>query len=375
MRHLLSSSLALLIVAVLVVPMDAGAKRKKVQEEQPPPPEPATFQVYGTIFQDQHDYEYGKREDCDLFIYLVEGGQAVTDATVTVGEHTLTPDSWFAGRYRVLQQCIAPGTVLPIHIQRANQFWNGEVTMAGYPVFTAPALNAEVPATEDITLTWQAAEGAQRYRVDVDGIDQHWVTSEPKLVISKAELPPYQHHKITLTAYGTAVDPDAAAAPLSGAEATWPGLNPVTRVHTEFDFGPGLMGQNWAGQQVIRWWLEDGKTYDEELFKVWLVLNKDGTYILRRVKIGFFEQGMLNGTEIPWEFYDTGVFHLGEAGVLELESGESEITWSATYADPALSLLKILPPTEDDLIKKQRRHDGPPEPWELQIEEVEPVVF
>ena len=371
------TTIALLTILALAAPLEATAKRKKKpdEEEAPPQPEPATFQVYGSFVQDQFDYEYGKRMECDLYLYLVDGGQPVTDATVTVGETVLEPDSWLPGRYRKIQACVEPGTPLPVHIQRANQFWDCNTAMLGFPVIVEPAFGTEVPATSDLTIRWEPAEGATSYRLDVEGMDKHWVTSEPWIVLPKEEVPPYQHHEITLTAYGAGANPDATTTPLNGAEPTWPGLNPVTRTRTELDFGPGLMGQNWAGQQVIRWWLEDGKTYDEDLYKVWLLLNKDGSYVLRRIKIAFFEQGMLDGREIPWEFYDTGTFRLAEAGVLALESGESDLQWTASYKEPALSLLKILPPTEDPIILKQRRYDGSPKAWELQIEDVEPVTF
>ncbi len=356
-------------------PADASAKRKKqVEEEAPPEPVPATFQVHGTFFQDLTVFEYGEQVECDLHVYLVEDGQPVTDATVQVGEITMSADSLVAGRYQVKQQCVDPGTVLPIHITRANQFWDGESTMIGYPTITAPAMAEEVPVSGDLVVRWEPAEGAVRYRVELDGVREQWVVDGTEATIPKEQVPPYQHHRMTVTAYGTDVDPEAAAPAVSGGGKTWAGFNPVTRVRTEFDFGPGLMGQPWTGPAVMQWW-EDEKTLDEDLFQLWLSLEGGGGYVLKRVKIAAYENGVLDGREIAWEIFDMGTYSIGEGGSLTLQSGENEHGWKADYADPTITLVRVWADTDDADELKRRRYQGKPKPWPLEIGVVEPVDF
>ena len=380
MRHSGPTTLLLaILITLLITPAVSHAKRKKppVEEEQPVQMIPATFLVYGTFLQDQFDYEYGERVECDLYLYVIQGTEPVTDATVAVGDLSLPTDNWLPGRYRAVQQCVDPGTGLSVHITRENQVFDLERSMIGFPLLQKPAVEEVVPATSDLVVSWDAAEGATSYIVEIEGIDKRWVTSEPTVTIPKADVPPYCHLKLTLTAIGASADPDAAVAPLSGAEKTWPGLTPVTRVRREFSFGPSLMNQNWAGQTVMHWWVTDDE-YDDDLFKVWLRLTPDGRYELNRVKIGLFENGMLDGREIPWELYDAGSFALGEGGKLDLTSDLEDYTWTATYADPTLTLLQVLAPTDDAVLKKQRaymKRKGFPKAWELTIQEVEAVEF
>jgi hypothetical protein len=367
------------VIAALLTPTAADAKRKKppVEEEQVVTPIPATFRVYGTFLQDQFDYEYGERVECDLYLYVVQGSEPVTDATVSVGDLALPADNWLPGRYRAIQQCVEPGAGLSVHITRENQVFDLERSMIGFPVLQTPAVEEVVSATSDLVVSWDAAEGATAYTVELEGLGKRWTTSETQLSIPKAEVPPYCHLKLVVTAYGANADVEAAIAPLSGAEKTWPGLTPVTRVRREFSFGPSLMNQNWAGQAVIHWWVSDNE-YDDDLFKVWLRLTPDGQYVLHRVKIALFENGMLDGREIPWEVYDTGTFALGEGGNLELKSELTEDGWTANYTEPTLTLVQVFAPTDDAVLKKQRAHmkrKGFPEAWDLTIQEVEAVEF
>ncbi len=380
MRHSgLTTLLLALLIAVFLTPAVSDAKRKKppVEEEETVQTIPATFLVYGTFLQDQFDYEYGERVECDLYLYVVQGGEPVTDAAVSVGDLTLPGDNWLPGRYRAVQQCVDPGAGLSVHITRENQVFDLERSMIGFPVLSKPAVEEVVPATADLVVSWDAAEGATAYTVEIEGLDKRWVTTEPTVTIPKADIPPYCHHKMTLTAIGASADPEAAVAPLSGAEKTWPGLTPVTRVRREFSFGPSLMNQNWAGQATIHWWVADDE-YDDDLFKVWLRLTPDGRYELNRVKIGLFENGMLDGREIPWELHDAGTFALGEGGKLDLQSDLDDNGWTATYAEPTLTLLRVLADTDDATEKKQRsfmKRKGFPKAWELTIQEVEAVEF
>lgn len=360
--HLLT---AVLVAALLLPTLDATAKRKPKKEEVPAV-EPATFQVFGYFLQEKSNFDYGDKLECDLTIYVVEGDQPVTDATVTVGDIAVPHDQYFEGRYKVLQNCVDAGTTLPIKIQRGNQLWEQTRTMPGYPELQEPAADARVPADRDLTVRWLAADGARTYRTRLVSGNGEWFSSGPSVSIPKTEIPPFCRHEIELSAIGAAIDRKSETQPLSGAERAWPGVTPITCVHGEFDFGPSLVDVDWAGQAVV----------EEKLHKVWLHLDPDGGYLILSVKIGTFEQAMLNGEAIEWLDHDGGSYRLGNDGNLLLESVDTEgLTWTASYADPTITLQRVLPPTDDPEEQKKRKYDGPPEPWEMKIEEVEPVMF
>ena len=299
-RH---SLVALALAAALLLPTVGADAKKKKPKDEPPPQEPATFQVYGYFLQEKSNFGYGDKFECDLTIYVVEGDQPVTDATVTVGDITLEHDQFFEGRYKVQQTCVDPGTALNAKVVRGNQVWEQSRTMVGYPEFQEPEAGGRVPADRDLSVRWLAADGAVSYRVQIEGRDGEWYSSAPHVEIPKAEVPPFSHHTLALTAIGSAIDRKAATKPLSGAETCWPGLTPLTRVTREFDFGPSLVSVNWAGQTV----------FDEKLHKVWLYLDPDGMYFVRSVKIGTFEQAMLNGKAIEWLDHDAGTYSAGRS--------------------------------------------------------------
>lgn len=379
MRPHANASLFLTIVLTLsMMPATALGKRAKkdVEPEPAPASEPATFQVHGIFLQDQVKYGFGTKLECDLFVYVSEGDQPVTDAVVTVAGMDLPGDSWFEGRYRLQGSCVDPGAALPVRVERGTQVWEQTRTMPGFPALEQPAKATEVPVTADLSVAWTAADGATLYAVDVAGEEGRWSTDQTTLSVPADAVSPFQHHSLTVTAYGAPVVLEEAVKPLSGAEPVWPGLTPVTRVSGEFDFGPWLVDQNWIGDTVIQWWLEDGKTMDEDLFKVWCLLSPGGTYRIQRVKIALYEQGIHFEKEIPWEDYDSGSVRIDADGHMSLVSDDSEgLTWKGTYADATLTLLKVLPPTEDADEKKRRRYQGAPKPWALQVGDVEPVEF
>ncbi|MDP7112696.1 MAG: hypothetical protein QGH45_12070, partial [Myxococcota bacterium] len=332
--------------------------------------------VYGVYLQDQVKYGFGTKLECDLYVYVAEGEQPVTDATVTVAGMALPQDSWFEGRYRLQGSCVDPGAELPVRVERGTQLWEQTRTMPGFPALDQPAKAAENAATSDLTVAWTAADGAALYSVEVTGEEGRWSTDQTTLTVPADAISPFQHHSLTVTAYGLPVDLDAAVKPLSGSEPVWPGLTPITRVSGEFDFGPWLVDQNWIGDVVIQWWLEDGKTMDEDLFKVWCLLSSGGSYQIQRVKIAAYEQGIHFDKEIPWEEYDAGSVRIGADGQMSLVSDATEgLTWSGSYAAAELTLLMVLPPTEDTDERKRRRYQGAPKPWVLQVGDVESVEF
>ncbi len=355
-----------LLAAALLLPVAGAGAKKKNKVEEPPPAEPASFQVYGFYLQEKSNFGYGDKFECDLTIYVVEGDQPVTDATVTVGDLAVPHDSFFEGRYRVQQSCVEPGTALPVRVVRGNQVWEQARSMPGYPGIQEPAAGARVPADRDLVVRWLAADGAPSYRVTLASADGEWFSSGPQVTIPKDEVPPFCHHELVVEALGSAVNRKAETKPLSMAESVWPGVTPITRVRSEFDFGPSLVDVDWAGQAVV----------DDKLHKVWLHLDPYGSYQIRSVPIGTFEQAMLNGEAIDWLDHDGGTYRLGDKGSLLLESDATEgLTWTASFADPALNVQRVLPPTEDADELKKRKRDGPPDPWELKIEDVEPVEF
>ena len=361
-----------------LMPALAFAKKAKKDSDPEPPAasEPATFQVYGVYLQDQVKYGFGTKLECDLYVYVAEGEHPVTDATVTVAGMALPQDSWFEGRYRLQGSCVDPGAELPVRVERGTQLWEQTRTMPGFPALEQPAKAAEIAATADLTVAWAAADGAALYSVEVAGEEGRWSTDQTTLSVPADAISPFQHHSLTVTAYGLPVDLATAVKPLSGSEAVWPGLTPITRVSSEFDFGPWLVDQNWIGDVVIQWWLEDGKTMDEDLFKVWCLLSPGGSYRIQKVKIAAYEQGIHFDKEIPWEEYDAGSVRIGADGQMSLVSDATEgMTWSGSYAAPELTLLMVLPPTEDPDERKRRRYQGAPKPWALQVGDVESVEF
>ncbi len=368
----------LLALTLTMAPLDALGKKgkKNVDPEPAPASEPATFEVFGVFLQDQVLYGFGSKMECDLYVYVVDGGAPVTDATVSVAGFDLPQDSWFEGRYRLQGSCVDPGAALPVRVERGTQVWEQTGTMPGFPELQTPAKGTEVPVSADVQVSWTAADGGALYRVDVEGEDGRWTTDQTTLAIPRDAVAPFQHHKLTLTTYGLPVDPDAAVKPLSGAEPVWPGLTPVTRVTGEFDFGPWLVDQNWIGDAVMQWWEDDGKTMDEDLFKIWLRLSPGGSYQIQRVKIALFEQGMHFNKEIPWEDVDAGTVEIDVDGNMSLISSAVEgWTWTGSYAAPELTLLENRAPTDDPDEKKRRRYQGAPKPWALQVGDVEPVEF
>ena len=368
----------LIALTLTLAPLDAFGKKGKKNVDEPPPPqaEPATFEVYGVFLQDQVLYGFGSKLECDLYVYVVDGGSPVTDARVTVVGFDLPQDSWFEGRYRLQGSCVDPGAALAVRVERGTQVWEQSRTMPGFAELQTPAKGDEVPVSAALAVSWTAAEGGTSYRVDVEGSDGHWTTDGTSLAVPAEAIAPFQHHKLTLTTYGVPVDLDAATKPLPGSEPVWPGLTPVTRVTREFDFGPWLVDQNWIGDATIQWWENDGKTLDEDLFKIWVRLSPGGTYRIQKVKIALYEQGMHFNKEIPWEDVDSGAVEIGTDGHMSLISGTVEgWTWRGSYSAPELTLLEVRPPTEDADEKKRRRYQGAPKPWALQVGDVEAVEF
>lgn len=372
--HRIITMFAVVTLTLALWPGEANAKRGKKDVKEEPTIVPATFQVHGLVLHDRAMFGYGEKLECDIQIYIAEGGQPITDAVVTLGALDVPADKYVEGRYRVQQECIETGGALAAKITRANQLWEGTVAMPDYPVITAPSPDTASATDADITVSWDAAAGAKQYAVTVDDVDGRWNAAETSLAIPKDAVPPYQRHKFTLASYGASVDLDAAAKPITGAEMCWPGITGITRIRGEFDFGPTLVDQNWAAQATFIHW-EDESTYGEKIKMVWLLLSTESTYTISAAPIGKFEQGILNGSDIPWDVIDSGTFHIGDGGNLALQSNLDETTWTAQFAEPELTLTKIPAPTEDEIELKQRRFLGDPKPWVLTIQDIEGASF
>ncbi len=368
-----------IVAALLALAMATGAwakkKKKNKAQEETPAVEAATFEVYGTYVHELRDFGFGEQTECDLQVYVVEGGEPVTDATVTVGDVTAPHDTFMPGRYRVQQQCAEPGDALQARVVRGNQEWTQSLTMIGYPTLTAPSAGDEAAVDQDLRVSWQNPEGGRAAIVTLTGVDGQWSTTDTSLTIPRDEVPPYQHHELILQVLGAKVDPGAARQVVSNGEPVWRSIVPVTLARVEFDYGPGLVDQNWVGDAPVIQWSDERRGWVSKLHKAWLRLYEGGSYDIQVVAIGRYEQGMANGTEISWEEHDTGTYVMQDGGVLALTSDDGETTWTATYSEPTISLQWIMPPTEDKEEIKRRKGLGRIKPWVLEVGEVESVSF
>jgi hypothetical protein len=174
---------------------------------------------------------------------------------------------------------------------------------------------------------------------------------------------------------GAKVDPAGGQQVVGNGGLVWRSIVPITLARVEFDYGPGLVDQNWVGDAPLIEWSDERRGWVSKLYKAWLRLYEGGGYSIQVVTIGRYEQGMVNGTDIEWEDHDSGTYEMQEGGVLALTSDDGATTWTAAYAEPEIALQWIMPPTEDAEELKRRKGLGKIKPWSMEVGPVESVSF
>ena len=365
----------IVLTIVLSFATAAEAKRKKKADDAPPPPEPASFEVHGKYVHEKKTYGFGDKVECDLQVYVVESGQPIVDAVVTLGAVDVPADTYMPGRYRVQQHCSEPGNDVALKVVRANQIWEQTVTMIDYPEISDPVEGAAPGVEQDLAVAWKKPSGSSSSIVKIQGVDGSWDSKETKLTIPKDKIPPYQHHTLTVMALGASVNPADAKAVVDGGEPVWRNLTPITLDHQEFDYGPGLVDQYWVGEGELYEWSDESRRWSKKLVEAWLTLYEGGGYDIQQCSIGTYEQGLANSTAVSWDDLDSGSYEIGEGGVLNLASDNDGTTWTVNYSEPTIKLQRKLPPTEDKDELKKRKGLGRITAWVLKVGVVDPTDF
>jgi hypothetical protein len=101
----------------------------------------------------------------DGLVFIRQGGQSITDASVTVTANGVGATQLSGGHYFELPTPLTPGATLTVQATRLTETASVTATMPSTPVFTAPAANDPVTIGTPLTVSWTSGTNPEYFLI------------------------------------------------------------------------------------------------------------------------------------------------------------------------------------------------------------------